>query len=74
MTSSQSNSAPDFVEIAAQVRKAMIDCLDRREDGRYYATEAGCVKLRQILANHGINAKVSIDDDERFEVSLGVSQ
>jgi hypothetical protein len=71
---SEENSAPDFVQIAAQVRKAMIDCLDRRADGRYYATEAGCTKLRQILAEHGINATVFIDADERFEVCMGTPQ
>ena len=74
MTSSQATSAPDFVALAAKVRQAMIDCLDRREDGRYYATEAGCVRLRKILADHGINAVVEIDSEERFEVRMGAAQ
>lgn len=69
----EETTSPDFVAIAAQVRAAMIGCLEFRE-GRYYATEAGCTKLRQILAGHGINAAVSIDSDERFEVRMGESQ
>lgn len=73
MSTGQETSAPDFVQVAAQVRAAMIDCLEYRE-GRYYATEAGCVRLRGILAKHGINASVAIGADERFEIRMGASQ
>ena len=55
------------VEIAGKVREAMIQCLEER-DGRYYATEAGCERLREILTKHGISALVSVGEDGRFEV------
>lgn len=58
------------IAIVRKVRESMIDCLEKRADGRYYATEGGCVKLRGILAKFGINATVSIEG-ARFEVRLG---
>lgn len=59
-----------MVAIAEQVRAAMIDCLEKREDGRFYATETGCARLRAILQHHGIDAEVSIGADERFQIRV----
>ena len=56
-----------MVEVAAQIRAAMMACLELR-DGRYYATEAGCVRLRSILQDKGIPVDVMVGEDGRFEV------
>lgn len=55
------------IDMASKIRGAMIDCLEER-DGRYYATEAGCVRLREILFGHGIHAVVGIGADGRFQI------
>lgn len=55
------------LEVAATIRAAMISCVEEQE-GRYYATEEGCQKLRDILARHGIKALVRVGADGRFEV------
>lgn len=60
-------TAHPVVDIAAQIRAAMVACLEER-DGRYYATEAGCRRLCGILEMHGIKATVTVGADGRFEV------
>lgn len=57
----------DMVETAGKIREALVSCLEER-DGRYYATEAGCARLRGILEMHGIEATVTVGADGRFEV------
>lgn len=56
-----------MVDIAGEIRAAMLECTEEK-DGRYYATEAGCEKLRAILAMHGIEGTVAVSADGRFEV------
>lgn len=56
-----------MVDVAATIRTAMLDCMEAR-DGRVFATEDGCLKLRVILAMHGIEADVDVGADGRFEI------
>ena len=51
-----------------QLLGIMQKCLERRADGRYYPTPAGCIRLREILAEHGLDVDVRIGTDERFEI------
>lgn len=51
-------------ELTAVIQK----CLVKRDDGRFYPTAAGCIRLQEMLAEKGLNVKVSISDDERFEL------
>lgn len=44
-------------------------CLEKRADGRFYPTPAGCIRLQEMLSEKGLNVKVSISDDQRFELS-----
>lgn len=51
----------------------MQQCLEKRADGRFYPTPAGCIRLQEMLAEKGLNVKVTIGDDERFELTDAVS-
>ena len=58
-------------DIEESVRRELLGfmpkCLERRGD-RYYPTEAGCVRLREWLAEKGIDCNVVITDDEQFQL------
>ena len=61
------SSADPVVDMAGKIREAMVECLEERF-GRYYATEKGCERLRDILKGHGIKATVKVGADGRFEI------
>lgn len=60
------------VDIASKIRTAMIDCLEERE-GRYFATEAGCERIREILKEHGITANVKVGEDGKFQIGVSTA-
>lgn len=50
-----------------ELLELMNRCLVKRGD-RYYATPAGCIRMQEILAEHGLNVQVTIGADGKFDV------
>lgn len=57
-------------DLRAALMEIIPKCLELRDDGRYYPTEAGCIRLQEWLGEHGVAAHVEITDSERFDIQF----
>ena len=49
------------------LNKHIGDCMEER-DGRFYPTEEGCARLKRILLSYGYSVRVSIDENNQFDI------
>lgn len=52
----------------AELRSIVGQCMEQREDGRWYPTHAGCLRLQEWLNDRGFNCAVKIGDNRKFEI------